>query len=577
MPGNLWCRSARGLPARPIALAGLILGSGLIVGCKTATYRRDADKDAYGIIGQKENVLTGKSSGFKVETPYSEREPEKVPSQEIVDSRDLEPAAVREVDLLTALSLTAEHNRDYQTQREALFLAALSLSSVRHRYDWIASSSLEGTYTHTPGDDLGSGKLQLGLTRLFKTGARVTVGLTSNLLQYYTGDPRRSSQSLLNLDITQPLLRGAGAAVAAEDLTQAEREMVYAVRSFSRYQKTLAVEVASQYYRLLQQRDGVRNEYRNYRNLVQARARTEALSHDRLPAFQVDQARQNELSARNSYVGAVATYQELLDAFKIKLGLPLGARLQLRDEPLAELVRQGLPPVPIAEPDAVALALKQRLDLLNDRDRFDDAKRKVAVRVDALRMGLDLSAGTTLESNPHAPGCFNGAQAQTYVGAKLDLPLDRLSERNAYREQLISFERQLRTLARSVDDVKEGVRGRLRDLAQARQKHAIQQRSVELALRRVESANVLLQAGRVEVRDLLEAQSALVAAQNALTTALVDYHLARLELLRDLEVLTVDSSGFGDTLARVAPAAAPAPAASTGEEPLITPDELFRP
>jgi outer membrane protein TolC len=53
-----------------------------------------------------------------------------------------------------------------------------------------------------------------------------------------------------------------------------------------------------------------------------------------------------------------------------------------------------------------------------------------------------------------------------------------------------------------------------------------------------------LQAGRVEIRDLLEAQEDLLSAQNALTGAAVDYRLAELELQRDLDVLEVGSDGL---------------------------------
>jgi outer membrane protein TolC len=67
---------------------------------------------------------------------------------------------------------------------------------------------------------------------------------------------------------------------------------------------------------------------------------------------------------------------------------------------------------------------------------------------------------------------------------------------------------------------------------------------VELARRRVRSTNLYLQAGRVEIRDALEAQEALLSAQNALTTALVNYRVAELELQRDLDLLQITPEGL---------------------------------
>ena len=71
----------------------------------------------------------------------------------------------------------------------------------------------------------------------------------------------------------------------------------------------------------------------------------------------------------------------------------------------------------------------------------------------------------------------------------------------------------------------------------------IQRQAVKLAERRVDSTGLLLQAGRAEMRDVLEAQSALLSAQNSLISALVSYRLNELELQRDLGVLNVTVDG----------------------------------
>lgn len=54
---------------------------------------------------------------------------------------------------------------------------------------------------------------------------------------------------------------------------------------------------------------------------------------------------------------------------------------------------------------------------------------------------------------------------------------------------------------------------------------------------------MLLDAGRVGVRDALDAQEALVSAQNDLAAPLVDYKMARLTLARDMGILTVGGKG----------------------------------
>ena len=72
----------------------------------------------------------------------------------------------------------------------------------------------------------------------------------------------------------------------------------------------------------------------------------------------------------------------------------------------------------------------------------------------------------------------------------------------------------------------------------------VQSFSVQLAQRRVRSTDMLLQAGRAELRDVLDAQSALTSAQNSLYSAAVSYRINELELQRDLGVLQVSADGL---------------------------------
>ena len=126
----------------------------------------------------------------------------------------------------------------------------------------------------------------------------------------------------------------------------------------------------------------------------------------------------------------------------------------------------------------------------------------------------------------------------------LDLPFERTAERNAFRNSLIALEQSIRQMQESEDQVKLDVRNRMRDLAETWERIKIQTQAVEVAKRRVASTNLFLEAGRVQMRDLLEAQEALVQTKNSLAGALVDYRVAELELQRDMGVLAVNEKGL---------------------------------
>ena len=189
-------------------------------------------------------------------------------------------------------------------------------------------------------------------------------------------------------------------------------------------------------------KDTVRNAYNNYVKLVRIReymdARAEA---GQRPKLEVDQALQEELKGKSAYISAVEAYQTALDQFKITLGLPLGLDLALDDAVLDDLKRAGLLPVATSEDAAFAAAVERKLDLLNEIDRFEDSKRKIVVAADRLKANLTFVSGVSLANDAVNYSKFDVGQYRANAGLQLDLPFDRLLQRNAYRTTLIQFER----------------------------------------------------------------------------------------------------------------------------------------
>jgi len=130
------------------------------------------------------------------------------------------------------------------------------------------------------------------------------------------------------------------------------------------------------------------------------------------------------------------------------------------------------------------------------------------------------------------------------MGLDMALPRERKAERNAYRTALITLSRQQRAYELAIDEVKLTVRQSYRDLREAASRHKIQQLSLDLALKRVESTKMLLDAGRSTTRDLLESERALLDAQNARTSALVTYTIAKLRFFLNIEILQVRPDGM---------------------------------
>jgi outer membrane protein TolC len=553
----------------------------VVAGCSTKFHKRIADRAAYSRVGEAQQRVFGRTNEFTIDTPYSHREPKSVPPEEIVTDR----AATNRVRITLddALRLAATNSRQYQFRKETLYLSALALMREQYELSLRPVAGATAAYDRdADGDRTGSVRSLVAVDQLFRTGGRLGAAVANDIFRYYTGQPSREITTLLSVNITQPLLRGAGASIVAENLTQAERNVTYEVRGFSRFQTTFAVDITIAYLRLLQQRDIVRNEFDSYKNATASRELSVALGQDgRVSRVQVDQARQRELDQRNRYLLAVERYRDQLDTFKGTLSLPLSWDVQLDEQALADLRTAGMGEVGLREGEGYEIAVRQRIDLLNSIDRFEDTKRKIAVAANRLKADLNLFTDASIESvGPTDYTKFDWDRYRAGVGIELDLPLDRLRERNTYRTTLINFERELRTLGQALDDVRDEVRQGLRGLQLARAVYEVQSRSVELADQRVESSQLSFQAGRAQIRDLLEAQDAQLRARNSFTAALIDYHATRLGLLRDLGVLDVARDRFwladySANLRRPEPSAAGAPAQIADTAPVVTPEELF--
>ena len=194
---------------------------------------------------------------------------------------------------------------------------------------------------------------------------------------------------------------------------------------------------------------------------------------------------------------------------------------------------------------AVETALLRRLDLANSADSIDDSLRSVILATDGLGVELNLLGSASVNSKEKTE--FDNLQFHrgTYgIGFEADLPFDRKAERNAYRRALINLEQSRRQYENDVEEVKLSVRKAYRQLREAAQRHEIQVKSLNLARSRVESTSLLLEAGRLTTRDLLDSQNALLQAQNNVTAALVDHIIAKLSFFQDVGILQVKPDGM---------------------------------
>jgi outer membrane protein TolC len=200
---------------------------------------------------------------------------------------------------------------------------------------------------------------------------------------------------------------------------------------------------------------------------------------------------------------------------------------------------------------AIKLAFDNRYDLKVADGKVYDAQRAVVVAADALGAELTFLGSANIGSRRNLANDATSDNSRFVANRgvfstllTLDLPLDRTTESVDYQNSLISLEQAVRTVQTTEDTIKTEIRNTLRDLLEARENMYIQAKAVSVAEKRVKSVNMFLEAGRAQIRDLLEAQDSLLSAQNSLTASVVNYRTAELTIQRDAGVLEVNETGL---------------------------------
>lgn len=281
------------------------------------------------------------------------------------------------INLVQSSVLGLINSRDFQTRREDLYLAALPVTLERFAFlpqcFALGSALREYTGREMPEGQHNRWRLdsETGLTQFFPTGALLLFRLANRTVIEMAGNfvPRLTSQSSITFDLIQPFLRGGGFAVNLEPLTQAERDLVYAIRRYARFRKEFFVALAgggniaggplvprgfeslnltvglftpSEGYLPTVLRQGqLAVERQNVATLEEFLRRFQAFEEGgEVSQLQVDQVELQLLQGRSSVLRREQDYRDSLDRFKLFLGIPPSVPLELDEEPLRGLNRQ---------------------------------------------------------------------------------------------------------------------------------------------------------------------------------------------------------------------------------------------
>ena len=458
-----------------------------------------------------------------------------------------QPDAVR-LNLEELLAFAIGNSPDYRAEKEELYLAALSLIIERHLWGPRFFTAVTGRLTGSPESNdtpaaasvIGS----LGVTQRLPYGGTVSATALADYVTFLReeaddGDETTASVGVrVSLDL--PLLRGAGInSRAYNERIQAERDLIYAVREFERFRRAFLVDLATDYFDILRRQRQIANRQRQLRSLDRLTAQFKALAEaGRVPSFQAERAEQRVLFRYNSLLNQQENYVRNLDELKLQIGMDVTRPLEIIP------VSIDLPRPAVDVDAAILTAFVQRLDLQNEEDFVDDARRRVLVARNQLLPDLSLQGDLDLpvDSTQVDPSFVLDEDESEYdVRLRLEVPLDRKIERAELRASLIRLERQRRQYATARDRVALSVRQAARSITQALYTLDLQERNVEIALRRAEQ--IRLNQRDLGSREVIEAEEDLLDARDLYDAAVSNLQANILRYLLDSGQMRVDAEG----------------------------------
>ncbi len=385
-PGEVLSGDGRGPRAGGfMRVAGFLLLAALLNGCTRAHYRNAADRETYPIVANRagaagfatERLHLEPDSTSRLADPTLPDKPPKPPDDEVAAAYMDRPNGMHgahwhrhgeidwieppdweaglplgtdgklKLDANASFELALLHSREYQTRLERLYTVALALTLNRFEFQtrWFGrnatnyTSAAGGTPNETSTLDTTS---NVGFQRAFAAGGQLAVDFANSFVIEYLGSGRTAVSSSFVANFVQPLLRNAGRRVRLEQLTQAERDVLYEAREFYRFRKQFWASVTtldSGYLQLLLQVQTIRNfEAFRVGQEQNLRLHEELFRGGKKSIVEVDQAFQSFQQARLNLTQGEASLQTSLDQFKIVLGLPPRIPVILDDTALSPFV-----------------------------------------------------------------------------------------------------------------------------------------------------------------------------------------------------------------------------------------------
>ncbi|SHO49775.1 TolC family protein [Desulfopila aestuarii] len=452
--------------------------------------------------------------------------------------------------LKTAVETALANNLNLTLRREDTNIAAGAIDIAKGRFDkqFNAETGVEGVHStplYANGiDNENSGRLDASITKRFTTGTEVELGWTNSR---YDADAfgievNPSYRSMVELGISQPLLRGWGTEIQTGQVTAAEIEHTASTFQVNSTAADLAALVKRGYWNLVFSWQDIEVKKFSVSLARKLLAETEAkIAAGALAEVEIYQP-QSEVTRR----------EEDLIAAELAIGLAedeLKLLLNSSDwlTPFAPTDTPSTEPVTLEQKKILQNALANRPDLKAAKMSIDAARIRQTLAEDDLRPalslagrvgygGLDDSYGDALDA------ALDDPDTEWQVGLQLSIPLDNTTAKGSL-QQARALHAKAKTSAQLLElEITKSVRTTVRDIELAIKGMEATRKTSLATKKRLEAEQAKFDAGRSTTLDVLIAQESYARALSQENRTAIFYVQALAELDRIQGFVTLASA-----------------------------------
>lgn len=458
-----------------------------------------------------------------------------------------EPAAPGPVafplSLEDAVRLVQEHGSSLQQARLSALLQEAGIQAADGSYDPVLFGDLTYSYRESPAGGFfsafGTTKTKTlsatqGLRQALTTGGSLSVSLAESYNDYSFLDEAQSNTAL-NFEWRQPLLRGGWRLSATQELEQARFTSDRSQAGMRQAQTEVVQAAVDSYWNLAFARADVTVKERSLalaaalKEVTEAKFRVGAVAEVELVQTDADIATRTD-----ALLGARHSAQVAQDAMRILVfGLDDKQEWELEIQPTSQPPIPG-GAVPAWEP-SFAIARENRADLRQLRVDVDAAQHAWDAAKHDLMPTLDLLAQGSLTGQDQQVGAaFDYLWDRNFpgytVGLSFEVPLGNNAQEGAERQARWNTWLALRALRDAENVVANEVREAVRNLAYQAERVSVTRLAREVAERQLEAEQRRLREGASTNFQVLQFQTDLAVAETAEIQARADHGKAVVRL-----------------------------------------------